>query len=153
MAKKNKIESIVRALTEPVIAASGLELVDVNYVRGPHGMTLRLILDKDGGVGIDDCVEISRLVGDVLDANDPIDGAYNLEVSSPGINRPLKKIEDFDRFAGQNVFVETLEPINGRSRFKGLLKGIHNGVISVSADKITFEIPYEKVSKARLNII
>jgi ribosome maturation factor RimP len=153
MTKENKTEAIVRALTEPVIAASGLELVDVKYGRGPQGMTLKLILDKDGGVGIDDCAEISRLVGDVLDANDPIDGAYNLEVSSPGINRPLKKIEDFDRFAGQNVFIETLEPINGRRRFKGLLKGARNGLISVSADKITFEIPYEKVSKARLNII
>ena len=91
MAKENKTEVIIRALVEPIIAASGLELVDVNYYRGPQGMTLRLILDKNGGVGIDDCAEISRLVGDVLDANDPIGGAYNLEVSSPGINRPLKK--------------------------------------------------------------
>lgn len=153
MAKENKIVDIIKTLVEPVIKASGLELIDINYGRGPHGATLRLILDKVGGVGIDDCAEISRLVGDILDANDPIDGPYNLEVSSPGINRPLKKIEDFDRFAGQDVFVETLEPINGRRRFKGLLKGVNNGIISVFADKITFEIPYEKVSKARLNII
>ena len=153
MAKENRIESIVRALVEPVVAASGLELVDVKYGRSPQGMTLRLVLDKAGGVGIDDCAEISRLAGDILDANDPIDGAYHLEVSSPGINRPLKKIGDFERFAGQRVFVETVEPINGRRRFKGLLEGVNNGTIAISADRLTFDIPYEKISKARLDII
>ncbi|MDA8161988.1 MAG: ribosome maturation factor RimP [Desulfobacteraceae bacterium] len=153
MAKENKIEGLVRDLIEPIILSSGLELVDIDYGRGPQGMILRLVIDKPEGVRIDDCEEISRLAGDILDANDPISGPYNLEVSSPGINRPLKKMEDFDRFAGQKVFIETCEPIDGRRRFKGLLMGMTNGVISVSADKTVFEIPYENVSRARLNII
>ncbi|MGB9713259.1 MAG: ribosome maturation factor RimP [Dissulfurimicrobium sp.] len=153
MAREKKTEDVVRALLEPVIASYGMELVDVHCGRDPRGMVLRLVLDKAGGVDIDDCAEISRLAGDILDVHDPIEGPYTLEVSSPGINRPLKKMEDFERFRGQNVFIETSELINGRRRFRGLLEGVSNGIVAVFADKIAFEIPFEKISKARLDII
>ncbi|MBW1671652.1 MAG: ribosome maturation factor RimP, partial [Deltaproteobacteria bacterium] len=100
--KKNKEQQIevVRALVEPVVVYAGMELIDVEYGREPSGVILRLTIDKPGGVTIDDCSDISRLAGDLLDAKDSVPGSYNMEVSSPGINRPLKKKDDFERFAG-----------------------------------------------------
>ncbi len=148
-----KIAEIVRGIVDPVITGSGYELVDVEYVRGPGGMVLRLIIDKPGGVTINDCADVSHLVGDLLDVEDPVPGSYNLEVSSPGINRPLKRPGDFERFAGQKVYVQTSEPIEGRRRFKGILIGIDQGEISVEIDGEVWKIPFDHISRARLDII
>ena len=143
----------VRALIEPVVVYTGMELVDVEYGRGPSGTVLRLTIDKPDGVTVDDCADISRLVGDLLDAKDFVPGSYNLEVSSPGINRPLKKRDDFERFAGQKVLIKTREPIDGRRNFRGILHGIRENFIVVSTEKTVFNIPFELVAKARLDII
>jgi ribosome maturation factor RimP len=148
-----KVAELVWSLVEPVVIRSGMELVDIAFFRGPSGMTLRLIVDKVGGVTIDDCADLSHLVGDILDVEDPIAGAYNLEVSSPGINRPLKRRRDFENFSGQQVFIETRQPIDGRRRFKGKLEGLREGVVLVSIQDTIIEIPYEQIAKARLNIL
>ena len=153
--KKNKEQQVevVRALIEPVVVYAGMELIDVEYGREPSGVILRLIIDKPGGVTIDDCSYINRLAGDLLDAKDSVPGSYNLEVSSPGINRPLKKKDDFERFAGQKVLIKTREPIDGRRNFKGILNGTKENFIVVSSEETIFSIPFELVAKARLDII
>ncbi|RKX62269.1 MAG: ribosome maturation factor RimP [Thermodesulfobacteriota bacterium] len=153
--KKNKEQQteVVRALVEPLVAYAGMELIDVEYGREPSGVILRLIIDKPGGVTIDDCSYINRLAGDVLDVKDSLPGSYNLEVSSPGINRLLKKKDDFERFAGQKILIKTREPIEGRRNFKGILNGTKENFIVVSSEKIIFSIPFDLVAKARLDII
>jgi ribosome maturation factor RimP len=153
--KKNKGQQaeIVRALIEPIVVYAGMELIDVEYGREPSGVILRLTIDKPGGVTVDDCSDISRLAGDLLDAKDSLQGPYNLEVSSPGINRPLKKKDDFERFAGQKVLIKTRELIDGRRNFKGILNGTRGNFIVISSEKTIFNIPFELVTKARLDII
>ena len=153
--KKNKGQQaeVIRALVEPVVVYAGMELIDVEYGREPSGVILRLTIDKPGGVTIDDCSDISRLAGDLLDAKDSVPGSYNMEVSSPGINRPLKKKDDFERFAGQKVLIKTRELIDGCRNFKGILNGTKDDFIVISSEKTVFSIPFELVAKARLDII
>lgn len=143
----------VRALAEPLVEAEGMELVDVQYLREGGRWLLRLILDKPGGIGLDDCQTISRQVERLLDVEDPIEGAYSLEVSSPGIERPLKRPKDFERFAGRKVEIRTFETIGEppRRNFKGTLLGIDaDEVVRVEIDGVEYPIPLEKVSKANL---
>ncbi len=155
LSKKNEkqLTEVVRALIEPVVVYTGMELIDVEYGRGPSGKVLRLTIDKPGGVTIDDCSDISRLVGDLLDAKDSLPGSYNMEVSSPGINRPLKKKDDFERFAGQKVLIKTRKLIDGRRNFKGILHGTREEFIVVFSEKTILNIPFDLVAKARLDII
>jgi ribosome maturation factor RimP len=155
LSKKNEkqLTEVVRALIEPVVVYTGMELIDVEYGRGPSGKVLRLTIDKPGGVTIDDCSDISRLVGDLLDAKDSLPGSYNMEVSSPGINRPLKKKDDFERFAGQKVLIKTRKLIDGRRNFKGILHGTREEFIVVFSEKTILNIPFALVAKARLDII
>ncbi len=136
-----------------MIEGSGLELIDVDYFRGPGGMVLRLIIDKPGGVTVDDCADVSRLVGDLLDVEDPIPGSYNLEVSSPGINRPLKRPEDFERFKGEKAYIQLAQMMGGRKRFRGTLAGMVQGRILLDVEGKITEIPFDQVSRARLDII
>ena len=151
---EQKIAEEIQKLTEPIISASGMELVDVEFRRESVGMVLRLTIDKEGGVSIDDCAYISRLVSDLLDAKDPIDSKYHLEVSSPGINRALKRVKDFERFSGQKVYITTKELIKGRRRFKGTLKSISDKkVVQVMIGSELYDIPIELIHKARLDIL
>lgn len=150
---KRQVKEVIRTLVEPVVTYAGMELVDVEYGPGPSGLVLRLIIDRPGGVTVDDCADIGHLVGDLLDGKDPVSGRYNLEVSSPGINRPIKKREDFGRFADHKVLIKTREPINGRRNFRGILQGIKENLVLVSSEKVVFAIPFDKIAKARLDII
>jgi len=150
---KRRVKKVIRTLVEPVVTYAGMELVDVEYGPGPSGLVLRLIIDRPDGVTVDDCAEIGHLVGDLLDGKDPVPGRYNLEVSSPGINRPLKKREDFGRFADHKVLIKTREPIDGRMNFRGILHGIKGDLVLVSSEEVTFSIPFDKIAKARLDII
>jgi len=143
----------VRALAEPLIEAEGLELVDVEYLREGARWVLRLYIDKPGGVDLDACQTVSRLVDKLLDVEDPIAPSYALEVSSPGLERPLKKREHFETFAGREVEIRTFGPIGEppRKNFKGRLLGIGEGdVVRVEIEGKTFEVPLEKVAKAHL---
>jgi len=151
---KKEIEEKVRELVEPVADYSGLELVLVEFVRGPRGHVLRIVIDKEGGVTLDDCSRLSRVVSDLLDVHDPVPGSYNLEVSSPGINRPLVKKDDFDRFSGQKIFVRTSEPVEGRRKFKGMLRGMSlKDEIIIETTSQQYLVPFELVNKARLDIL
>ena len=114
-----QIRQQIEQLAEALVASEGMELVDLEYRREGRRWMLRLFIDKDGGVTLDDCASISRELGDLLDVKDVIPQAYVLEVSSPGLNRRLRKKEDFSRFAGQKVKLRLVAPIDGRRKIVG----------------------------------
>ncbi len=147
-----EIAEKVRELAEPLVEAEGMELVDVEYLRERGRWLLRLTIDKPGGITLDDCQTVSRQVERVLDVEDPIDAPYSLEVSSPGIERPLKKEADFERFAGQMAEVRTARPVGDppRRKFKGKLLGIQSRIIRMEIDGRVHEIEFAAVAKANL---
>lgn len=143
----------------PLLGREGFDLVLVEYV--PRSRILRLYIDREDAAGgaesdsvtIDDCSSVSRLVSDVLDGegiSDQIDGRYTLEVSSPGLDRPLTRPKDFQRFEGNEVKVSTLEPLDGRKRFRGKLLGADEHAFRVDVDGKEWTIGYAQVEKARL---
>lgn len=133
-------------LLEPAVAALGYELVELEFGSG----LLRLYIDRADGVTVDDCERVSRHVSAVLDVEDPIPGAYSLEVSSPGLDRPLRKPADFERFAGQRAKLELILPLDGRRRFSGTLAGLESDEILVDVDGTRFRLPLAQIGKARL---
>ena len=148
--KPNTVE-IVTALAEPVVQEMGLQLWDVRCEKEGASWYLRLFIDKEGGVTINDCEDLSRMFDKILDEADPISQSYYFEVSSPGIDRPLRTPEHFARFAGETVTVKTTGPIDGRSAFTGELLGFEDGCVIVAADGAdTFRIPYDNIKKARV---
>ena len=144
------IVSRVRDLAEPVCESEGMELIHVEYGPEKGGKTLRLYIDKPGGITLDDCAAISHQVGDILDINLEDSGSYNLEVSSPGPERPLAKIDDYERFEGNSIKIKTFRPIGGQKNFKGVLSGISEGVVSLLIEDKTVAIPYQNITRARL---
>lgn len=153
MGRKEEILEKVRRIAAPLAAQEGLELVDVE-MGGPGGrQTLRLYIDKAGGVSLDDCTAVSRAVSAALDVEDPIEGAYDLEVSSPGLDRPLRTEEHFLKFAGSKVRIRTFGPLpecENRKTFVGILKGYEEGSILVDVDGRLFRVPHALVSKANV---
>ncbi|WP_027338738.1 ribosome maturation factor RimP [Halonatronum saccharophilum] len=147
-----KVEEVVEVLVEPIANRNGLELVDIEYSKEGQDWILRVFIDKKEGVSLDDCQSVSRELSDILDKKDPIDKTYLLEVSSPGIDRPLKKDEDFIRFSGRKVDISTYAPINGEKKLNGELLGIDEGNIKLVVDGEELNIPREKVSQARLAV-
>jgi ribosome maturation factor RimP len=147
---RQKTEKAVFELCEPVTESYGLELVQVQYRREDHGWVLRILVDRPGGVSVDECGSLSREVSDLLDVEDFIDTSYNLEVSSPGLDRPLTKPEDFERFAGQEITVKTASPVDGRRNFKGILEGIQDEVVMIESDGKKYELNWSLVLKANL---
>lgn len=145
-----KVTAVIQELVAPVVEAHNMELVDVHYVKEGGRRFLRLFIDKPGGVDLDDCQLISREVEPVIDESDPIPNSYALEVSSPGIERPLTKLDDFERFRGQRVSLSTFAPVDGRRRFKGVLKGVKGAEIELELGGQDVFIPFEQVAKARL---
>jgi ribosome maturation factor RimP len=144
------------------LAAVGYDLVDLEYQLEPQGWVLRVFIDHpvdapgiDGsGVGIThmDCAEASRHLNTVLDVEDPIDDAYRLEVSSPGVYRRLRKERDFARFAGEKVKIQTDEMVEGRKNYKGRLLDAADGVVTVEVDGKHYQLPLERIRKARLEV-
>lgn len=148
-----KIKAAVEDMVNPYLEENGFELVDIEYVKEGSNWFLRVFVDKDGGIDIDDCGRISEFLSEKLDANDPIPTAYFLEVSSPGAERPLKKAEDVQKAVGKDVFVTTYEPFNGLKEFEGRLLSFAGEELVIEAGKKTYTIPYSKVASARLAII
>lgn len=144
------VEQRVEALVAPVVYEQGLELVDVEYIKEGAHWYLRLYIDKEEGVDLDDCSNVSHAVSAVLDQNDPISQAYMLEVSSPGLERPLKKDEDFVRFRGKLVRVRTKEPVQGYQEFIGYLIGLVNEEIVLEYEKEKVQLPRDLVEKTNL---
>ncbi|MNW23574.1 Ribosome maturation factor RimP [compost metagenome] len=140
-------------MVQPYLLEHGFELVDVEYVREGSNWFLRVFVDKDGGIDLDDCSMISEFLSQKLDENDPVSDAYFLEVSSPGAERPLKKAQDVAKAVGKNVFVTTYEPISGLKEFEGKLVSFENDELAVQIGNKTYTLPYAKVAGARLAII
>ena len=149
----SQIKSTVEEMVKPFLDEHGFELVDIEYVKEGSNWFLRVYVDKDGGIDIDDCGRISEYLSVKLDENDPIQGAYFLEVSSPGAERPLKKTADYYRAVGKHVFVTTYEPIDGKKEFEGTLEAYDEQVLTVKVGKKTHELPAAKVASARLAIV
>ena len=150
LANEKKIVGQVTDLLEPLFSAEGMELICVEYQREAGGRILRLYIDRPGGVTLDDCVYISRQSNDLLDLYLENTGPYRLEVSSPGPNRPLAKIADFEKFKGNRIQVRTGRPIDGKNRFKGLLLGTSEDRVNLSINDQTVTIPHGEIIMARL---
>ena len=149
---EEKLIEVIREIMNPLILEQGLELVDIEYRREPRGKILRIYIDREGGVTIGDCTKISRELGTLLDVYDVLPGPYNLEVSSPGLDRPLKKPRDFERFKGKKVRIKTKSGIQNTRLFIGMLVDYVNNVATVEADGRTYFIPYEQIEKANLEL-
>jgi ribosome maturation factor RimP len=142
----------VRALIHPIVLNERMEVVDIEYRRESGGWVLRLILDKEGGINLEDCARVSREVGRSLDVEDVILTPYTLEVSSPGLTRPLKTEKDFLKFRHRLVKVKTVDPIQNRRQFKGKLLGVSENGVEIEGDGGVFQIPLSNVAKANLEI-
>lgn len=154
MAKGSNTESKVLPLLEPIVEANNLELVDLEFVKEGVNWYLRVYIDKEGGVNIDDCEQVSRALEAKLDEADPIEQAYILEVSSPGIDRPLKKEADFVKYQGEIIDVKLYKPQNGSKQYQGKLLGLENGVLSIeekNGNVVTFE--HKDTASVRLAVI
>jgi len=148
-----KPSDIIKAtwgLAEPICSIEGMELVHIEYQREPAGRILRLYIDKPGGVSLGDCSAISTQLGDVLDLKLETGAPYTLEVSSPGLNRPVSRLADFEKFRGQTAKIKTDQSINGQKKFTGILTGIIGSDIQLQTETETVAIPYQDIIKARL---
>jgi len=152
---KTSIDQRLAAILTPVVEGMGFELVRVRLMSGRH-KTLQIMADRpEGGIGVDECGEISTAISATLDVEDPIDDAYTLEVSSPGIDRPLTRLKDFEAWEGYEAKIETTELIDGRRRFRGTLQGVEDGevLIEVEAEgqgRVTIGLPFDWLTDAKL---
>ena len=148
----SKITEKIQALAEPVVREEGCELWDVEYVREAGTWYLRLYLDKEGGVGIDDCERISRRLDPILDEADPIPDSYVFEVGSAGAERELKRPSDFARFLGSEVEVKLYQPKDGRKAWVGELTGYEAGDVSIRAGKEDIRFTKAQVAQVKLHV-
>ena len=139
-------------LLEPVVAGLGYELIEVEFSPASSRALVRLYIDRADGapVALDDCERASQAVGKVLDTQDPIEREYQLEVSSPGFDRPLRTAAHFARFAGSEARIELAEPLEGRRRFRGRLGPVEDGQVMIEVDQREWKLPLAGISKARL---
>lgn len=151
---KDEIVFKVEELIKPLVEAQGLELVEVEFTQPRRGRAnLRIFLDRPGGITLDEITRISRVVGNLLDVHDFIGPSYNLEVSSPGLTRELKKPKDYQRYAGRLVRLTTRRPVGGRQVHRGILKGLEEeNIVCLEEAGETRRIPLAEVAKARLDL-
>src|SRR4051794_36788672 len=149
-----KVTEVVEEIVTPILEELQLELVEVEYVKEGKSWFLRVYIDKEAGVDIEDCGNVSEKLSEKLDEVDPIPQNYFLEVSSPGAERPLKKEKDFQKAIGKNVYIKTYEPILNEKEFEGTLLSFDGKEVTVEirikTRKKIVVIPYDKVAKARL---
>ena len=151
--KLEELAGKIRELIEPAIDSMGVELDDMELGRMKGKILLRVYIEKQGGVSIDDCEKVSREIATVLDVEDPVPGAYVLEVSSPGLDRPLRKPRDFIRFSGKKVRVVTNEPVDKQTFFVGKIEdATDEDVMLVLQKDKKITISYNNISKARLEV-
>lgn len=144
--------SRVSALAETLCDAEGMELVYVEFLREPTGRILRVYIDKPGGLSLNDCAFVSRQLGDILDVELEDLGAYSLEVSSPGLERPLWKLRDYDRFNGCIAKIKTRVPVESQKNFKGILLGVTDEIVTLQVEgtERKVAIPFKDIARARL---
>ncbi|MCD5413610.1 MAG: ribosome maturation factor RimP [Clostridiales bacterium] len=148
---QNKVEKLVEGIVKPITNAENFELVDVEFKKEGPSRYLRVFIDKEGGISLDDCQLVSKQVSARLDELDSIEESYFLEVSSPGLDRPLKKESDFTKYIGKNIELKLYKPIEGNKMIEGELIGLIEGKISIKLeDGDVFEIEKEKVALTRL---
>ncbi|WP_156289099.1 ribosome maturation factor RimP [Oceanobacillus salinisoli] len=144
-------------LVLPILGEKNLDLVDIEYVKEGKSWFLRVYIDKPGGVDITECGEVSEQLSEKLDEIDPIKDPYFLEVSSPGVERPLKTKEDIEKNINKNVYIKLYEQIDGEKEYEGILKDFKNDVLTLEYKVKTrtkqVELPYEKIAKARLAVV
>jgi ribosome maturation factor RimP len=151
-----KVTEVVEGLVSPILEDLQLELVDVEYVKEGKDWFLRVYIDSEGGIDIEQCGTVSERLSEKLDEIDPIEHLYFLEVSSPGAERPLKKPQDLEKAIGKQVFIKTYEPIDGEKQFEGELTSFDGDTVTITylvkTRKKIATIPYEKVASARLAV-
>jgi len=145
----------LRELLAPVVAGLGYQLWELEYLPRSGGGMLRIYIDaasplSERGISLDDCERVSRAVSETLDATDPIPGHYTLEVSSPGLDRVLRTREHFERFAGERVRLEMMQPVEGRKRFSGRLLGVGASDITLELENGRISLPIDDIHRARL---
>lgn len=147
----SSLEQRLTEMLEPTVESLSFELLGVEFVRAGKHSTLRLFIDHADGINVDHCAEVSRQVSAILDVEDPISTEYNLEVSSPGLDRPLFKLSHFENVIGQDVTVKLNVPYEGRRNFKGPLVAVEDdGYVVVQVDAEQFALPIEMVAKANV---
>ncbi len=140
----------LQAIIEPAVSALGYELVGIEHLsQGKHSV-LRVYIDHEDGISVDDCAEVSHQVSAVLDVEDPITGLYTLEVSSPGLDRPLFTEAHYVRYVGQLAEIRSHSPIDGRRRFKGRLQAVQDGLVVIEVDGVEYSIALDNIEKANL---
>ena len=149
---KAPVTQSVTELIEPGLLANELELVDVEFKKEGQNWVLRIYIDKEGGVTLSDCQKVSRLAGDMIEVEEVIEPVYTLEVSSPGLNRVLKKEKDFLKYSGKKIYVQCHAPMDGRKKFTGILTGFIDQSIHLEVDGQHYTIPLNLVAKANLVI-
>ncbi|MBM7701902.1 ribosome maturation factor RimP [Metabacillus iocasae] len=153
----SKITEVVEELVTPILQEMSLELVDIEYVKEGPNWFLRVFIDSETGVDIEECGTVSERLGEKMDELDPIQHNYFLEVSSPGAERPLKKLSDFERSVGKHVYIKTYEPIDGEKEFEGKLEAFDGQtvtlIVKIKTRTKTVVLPYDKVAFARLAIV
>ena len=149
---KAPVTQSVSELIEPGLLADGLELVDVEFKKEGKNWILRIYIDREGGVTLADCQKVSRLAGDLIEVEEIIEPVYTLEVSSPGLNRVLKKEKDFLKYSGKKIYVQCHAPMDGRKKFTGILTGFIDQSIHLEVDGQHYTIPLNLVAKANLVI-
>ena len=154
MATTEEIKKKVEELVQPLAVSQGLELVDLELMRARRGRTiLRLFLDRPGGgITIQEITRISRVVGDLLEVHDLIPESYHLEVSSPGLTRPFKNLEDYRRYVGRLVRITTRQPRDGKQVFRGILQGLEDDEVCLQEGGAVYRLPLAEIAKARLDL-
>ncbi|MGE5311038.1 MAG: ribosome maturation factor RimP [Nitrospirota bacterium] len=147
---RKEVQRRVEEIADSLLKDEGLELVDLEYRREGRRWVLRLFIDKEGGVTVEDCATVSRELADILDAKDAIPEAYVLEVSSPGLNRRVRKRRDFSRFAGRKVEVRLVALQDGRRKIVGTIIGVEGEAVVVAAPEATYTIALEDIARATL---
>lgn len=149
---KGSVTESIEGLVTPIIHENRLELVDVEYKKEGKNWFLRIYIDKEGGVTVDDCTRVSREIEDLIDVEEVVPSSYILEVSSPGLDRPLKREKDFLRFKGKRAHVTTYTPIHEQKSFKGTIRDFQEDTLFLDIDSQPVEIPKSQIAKARLEI-
>jgi ribosome maturation factor RimP len=150
--KFDKLLEEVREVVEPILESEGYELVDLEYRLETHGWVLRFYLDREGGVTVEECAAVSGEVGAVLEVKDIIPNPYVLEISSPGLTRPLKNLKDFDKYRNRLVKIKLYEPLEGRKNFKGTLLGLEGEKVRLEIEGRVYDLPFRGIAKANLEI-
>lgn len=147
MKNAKNIAETVQAFVQPVINQLGYYVWDVEYVKEGSEWYLRITIDSEDGITIDDCETVHRAIDPVIDEHDPIENAYHLEVSSPGIERVLRTAEHIEAWAGEEVEAKLFAPIDGKKAIRGILGGIENGIVTIECDGKTYAIEHKKISR------